>query len=697
LDAAAGAGGGATDGGGAGTGGAGGGVGGGRAGDASSSGGGADGGNGIWDASSDAASDGEADASTNDAANPERTTDTGNPILELVAGRLGGPGNVDGTGTAARFFHPSGVTSDGAGNLFVADTNNHTIRKVVIATGEVTSLAGSGGSGTGTPAGMTDGTGTAARFYSPSDVTSDGEGNLFVADSGNNMIRKVVIATGEVTTLALGFKQPTGVASDGVGNLFVADNGSHTIRKVVIASGKVTTLAGSAGNSGSADGTGTAARFCNPYGVANDGAGNVFVTDNYDSHYTIRKVVIATGEVTTLAGSSGYRTLDGTGTAAQFYHPSGVASDGAGNLFVADNLAIRKVVIATGEVTTLAGSADEPGSDDGTGTAARFRFPHGVASDGTGNLFVADADNNTIRKVIVATGEVTTLAGSVKNAGATDGTGAAARFNGPTDIARDGASNLFVADTNNNTIRKVVIATGEVTTLAPWFSYPSGVMSDGADNLFVADSLNRTVCKVVIATGQVTTLMEPTQTNNLYYPYGVASDGAGNLFVSSYQNDFAILKIVIATGEVTTLALGFNQPTGMASDGVGNLFVADNGSHTIRKVIIATGEVTVLAGSQGKSGSQDGKGTTARFNGPSDVTSDGAGNLFVADTYNHTIRKVVIATGEVTTVVGTPGRARVLLGPLPAELNAPTGVAFVPPRSLFITDQYDNAVLVARF
>ncbi|MCX6996217.1 MAG: hypothetical protein NTV49_03825 [Kiritimatiellaeota bacterium] len=221
-------------------------------------------------------------------------------------GQPGGQGNVDGTGSAARFNNPNGAAVDSAGNVYVADYNNHTIRKVTAA-GVVTTLAGSAGS-----SGSADGTGNAARFCGPIGVAVDSAGNVFVADSFNHTIRRVTPA-GVVTTLAgsagtpgsadgtgsvARFYNPTDVAVDSAGNVFVTDNNNHTIRKVTVA-GVVTTLAGSAGTSGSADGAGNAARFNHPVGVAVDGAGNVFVTDN--NNHTIRKLTAA-GVVTTLAG-----------------------------------------------------------------------------------------------------------------------------------------------------------------------------------------------------------------------------------------------------------------------------------------------------------------------------------------------------------------------------------------------------------
>ena len=326
---------------------------------------------------------------------------------------------------------------------------------VLTLTGAVSVLAGQA-----PQLGTTDGTGSAARFNALSGITTDGT-NLYVADTGNNTIRKVVIATGAVTTIA----------------------------------GTVGT--GTAQTSGSTDGTGSAAKFKAPFAITIDGT-NLYVADTNNN--TIRKVVIATGAVTTLAGSAGIPgSTDGIGSAGLFNSPSGITTDGT-NLYVSDtgNRTIRKVVIATGAVTTLAGSAGTPGSTDGVGSTALFGTVFGITTDGT-NLFVADTDNNTIRKVVITTGAVTTLAGSAGQIDNTDGAGTAARFNSPVGITTDGA-NLYIADSSSDSIRKVVIATGTVTTLVAGTSlnstsplnFPLSITTDGA-SLFVADTHNSTI------------------------------------------------------------------------------------------------------------------------------------------------------------------------------------------------------------
>jgi sugar lactone lactonase YvrE len=232
----------------------------------------------------------------------------------------------------------------------------------------------------------------------------------------------------------------------------VSDQNNHIIRKIVIATKEVTTIAGTAGITGSADGTGAGARFYFPAGITTDGT-YLYVSDQGNN--TIRKIVITSGVVTTLAGTAGTSgAVEGTGPAARFQSPAGITTDGT-NLYVADSInnSIRKIVIATGVVTTIANTARTPGSADGAGTAATFNLPKGITTDGT-TLYVADTDNNTIRKIVIATGIVTTLAGTAGFDGAVDGVGTVARFSGPTDITLAGAT-LYVVDSNNQTIRKI--------------------------------------------------------------------------------------------------------------------------------------------------------------------------------------------------------------------------------------------------
>ncbi len=325
-------------------------------------------------------------------------------IVSTLAGQAGTSGTADGAGSAVRFHDPADVAVDSTGNIYVADTANHTVRKVTLA-GVVSTLAGQAL----TP-GSANGSGSAARFNHPSGLAVDGAGNVYVADTDNETIRRIT-PTGDVTTVAgqagisgstdgpgstASFNGPSGVVVDAAGNLYVADTLNHTIRRITSA-GMVSTIAGAAGVSGSADGTGSAARFHGPQGLAIDGTGNLYVADTNND--TIRKVVTATGAVTTVAGQAGISgSTDGAPGQARFYFPSGVAVDSNGNLYVADtdNHALREVS-PSGSVSTIAGTAGASGTADGLGAAARFNFPSGIAVDGTGNIYVADTSNHAIR------------------------------------------------------------------------------------------------------------------------------------------------------------------------------------------------------------------------------------------------------------------------------------------------------------
>jgi len=241
----------------------------------------------------------------------------------------------------------------------------------------------------------------------------------------------------------------------------VADTNNHTIRKIT-PTGVVTTLAGTAGTPGSTDTADGTPSFNSPNGVAVDGDGNVYVGDT--NNHTIRKIT-PTGVVTTLAGTAGATgSIDATGSVARFNGPTGVTTDSAGNVYVADsgNHTIRKITPA-GVVTTFAGTAGALGSTDTADGTPTFNVPQGVAVDGAGTVYVADQNNNTVRKITSA-GVVTTLAGSAGTSGSTDGAGAAARFSNPQAVSVDGADNVYVADLGNSTIRKITPA-GVVTTV----------------------------------------------------------------------------------------------------------------------------------------------------------------------------------------------------------------------------------------
>ncbi len=323
------------------------------------------------------------------------------PTVSTLAG-TGSLGFVNGIGTGASFKNPTGVTVDSNGNVFVADTDNNSVRKIT-PSGVVSTFAG-----TGSP-GFVNGIGTGASFK-------------------------------------LGY--PSGVAVDSIGNVFVADSVNFVIRKITPA-GVVSTFAGT-GSPGFVNGTGTGASFNLPSGVAVDSSGNVFVADTWN--YAIRKITPA-GVVSTFAGTGSPGFVNGTGTGASFGSPESVAVDSLGNVYVGDilNYAIRKITPA-GVVSTFAGNG-LVGFVNGTGTGASFNLGLGVAVDISGNVFVADSGNNTIRKITPA-GVVSTFAGNGLS-GFVNGTGTGANFRLPIGVTVDSSGNVFVADQSNNAIRKI--------------------------------------------------------------------------------------------------------------------------------------------------------------------------------------------------------------------------------------------------
>lgn len=350
------------------------------------------------------------------------------------------------------------------------------------------------------------------------------------------------------------------------------DSSKHTpiVNKLrsLLLTGMVSTLAGEAGVAGSTNGLGAKARFNHPFGITTDGS-NLYVSEI--TNQTIRKIKISTGEVTTLAGEFGKRgATDGIGRSARFNFPYGMATDGI-NLYVADsqNSAIRKVVIATGKVTTLAGTPGRGGTSDGIGMAAQFSSPQDVTIVGN-NLYVVDRPVNTIRKITISTGEVTTVAGEAKAWGFTDGIGTAARFCLPESITTDG-TNLYVADWFNNTIRKIAIETGEVTTLA------------GPDNATCALHNRNGKCLGGSNNASDDGLGAAARFN---YPGYITCDGK-NLYVMEGGRN--IRKIVIATGKVSTLSnilIGLGSTAvikGITNDGI-SLYATDINGHTIIKI-----------------------------------------------------------------------------------------------------------------
>jgi hypothetical protein len=553
--------------------------------------------------------------------------------VTTLAGLAASPGDADGRGGMARFDTPLGVAVDVLGNVIVADRGNRTIRRVTPA-GLTTTLAGTTGLGV-----VGDGPARLATFVRPLGVAVAADGNVFVTEYLTCELRRID-ARGTVATVAGAgcgaedgpagtgtLRQPAGVAVDeATGDVIVADSGNHAIRRVT-PDGTITTVAGSLGVPGGDDGRGTDARFNLPWEVAVDAAGNIWVADSGNA--TVRRVA-PDGTVTTVAGTAGMRGhRDGTGALAEFRSPQGVAIEPSGNLLVADagNNDVRRVDLPSGVVTRVAGTPPEVGRADGSGVAARFDSPTGMVRDGE-LLVVADRKNNAIRRVTLD-GVVNTLAGGTS--GSMDGSGAAAQFRSPEAVAADGSGVVFVADTDNSTIRRIDAA-GNVTLWAGWQRFL------GADDGVGTDARFR-------------------------FPRGIVADAMGNVRVIDTENH-TIRRIDPA--QVVTTVLGaartaghadgaasdarFFYPFGGAVDADGGLWIADRNNHVIRHVA-PDGSVTTVAGRPGVPGSVDGSGADARFRFPEGVHVTPAGDVLVGDSGNGLLRRVM-PDGVVTTIAG---------------------------------------------
>ncbi|MEY3014725.1 MAG: hypothetical protein RIT45_3460, partial [Pseudomonadota bacterium] len=645
---------------------------------------------------------------------PPHPQDTTDGTVTTLAGS-GSASFLDGPGTTARFYYPAGVTVDAKGTVYVADRSNHRIR-MVAADGTTTTLAGNGS------ASYQDGKGTLAKFNGPNGVDVDPNGNLYVADTGNQRIRKID-KDGVVTTVAgqassgwvdgpaanARFSNPYDVVFGSKGDIFVADYSNHRIR-VVSPAGTVSTLAGN-GTSGTTDGVGAQATFSSPCGLALDANGNLIVVTR--SGHRMRRVTPA-GEVATIAGSAGAGYKDGAAGSAQLNSPSGVALAPDGVMLVADrgNHRIRRMASTkticvdnlpctadscdkqSGQcafVTIAAGGACSDGDGCTTGETCDgkggctggqkkacddknpctvdscnafsgdcvFAPAEGLCSDGQ---FCTVNDRCSNGSCVGDGREVSTLAGQA-SAGLLDGKGGAAKFNTPRGVAVDLQGNVWVADYGTHAIRRIT-SKGVVSTAA------GGLGSGFADG-----------------SGATARFTNPTD---------VANDGKGGVYVADRSNHR--VRHVTAGGLVTTFAgngsatykdgtgtaASFYYPEGIAYHGASStIYVADTYNHRIRK-IEANATVKVFAGN-GSATYKDGTGTAASFYYPRGIAVDGKGRVWVADSYNHRIRRIE-ANGAVTTVAGSSvgfaeGKGAV------ARFNYPFGIAIAPDGNAWVADR----------
>ncbi len=680
-------------------------------------------------------------------------------IMSTVAGTgTAGVGGDGGPATAAQINTPTGVAVDSAGNVYIADYTNHRIRRIAAGSGEMSTFAGTGVSGF-----LGDGgAATAARISGPTGLAVDAAGNVYIADQFNNRIRKVTVATGIISTVAgngvAGFSgdaglataaqlnRPTGVVVAASGNFYIADAYNHRVRKVTSATGVITTTAGTGTAGYNGDGPATGANLYYAWGVAVDAEENVFIAD-YNNH-RIRKVTAATGIISTVAGMTGAGFIGeaGPGPSARLYYPTGVAADASGTVYVADhyNQRIRKISATSGVITTVAGSGTAAfGGDTGEAPAAQLNYAQGVALSATGALYIADSNNHRVRMVsppTVVTRVMRTTAGTGTAGYNGDGPATAAHLYYPYGVAVDAQGNVFISDTYNQRIRKVTAATGAISTVAGTgvagyngdgpattvrLYYPAGLAIDADGNLYIADQYNYRVRKLTAATGVLTTIAGIgtggstgdnglATTAQLNLPTGVGLDAANNVYIAD-QSNHKIRKVTVATGVITTIAgngtagvagdggpattAQINSPTGVAVDGSNNVYIADYSNNRLRKVTAGTGVISTVIGSTAGFRGESELAATAMLYAPTGVAVDATGDVYIADQFNNRIRKFTVATGRIATVAGGGtgdfgGDGSVATA---AQLERPTGVAVDAAGNLHIADQFNHRVRRAAF
>jgi len=642
-------------------------------------------------------------------------------ISTIAGGGL--PVNIPGTSASLDYGEPRYVAVDRTGNVFFEDQNM--VLRWDAVTGVLTLVAGNGTTGFSGD----NGPATSAQLYGPTGVALDSSGNLYIADAGNNRIRKV--STGVITTVAgngtSGFggdngpaiiaqlNGPEGLAVDSAGSLYIADRLNNRIRKV--AGGVITTVAGGGSSLGD-NGPAVGARLSGPYGVAVDSAGNLYIADSGNNR--IRKV--SAGVIATVAGNGAYGFAgdNGPATSAQLAGPSGVAVDSAGNFYIADG-ANRIRMVTSGGITTVAGGGSSLG-DNGPATSAQLAAPHAVALDPNGNLYIADSYNSRVRKV--SSTVIATVAGGGSSAG-DNGSPASAQLNGPYGLTVDSGGSLYIAEAYNNRIRKVSNAV--ITTMAgggpslgdngpptsAQLFFPEGVAVDAAANLYIADTGNNRIRGV--SSGLIATVAGngawgfsgdggPAPSAALNSPEGVAVDSAGNLFIADTLNHRVR---EVSNGAITTVAgtgtqafggdngpaasAQLNNPWGVAVDSAGNLYIADTYNNRIRRVSGRVITTVAGTGTQGFGG-DNGPATSAQLNKPYGIAVDAAGGLYIADSGNNRIRKV--SGGVIATLAGngTPGYSGDNGPAAGAQLSAPIGIAVDSTGNVYIADSGNTRI-----
>ncbi len=673
-------------------------------------------------------------------------------VMSTIAGN--GVTGFSGDGSAAteaRLDTPQGIAVDMDGNVYIADARNNRIRKVNASDGKISTIAGVGTVGSS----GNDGPATAAQLNQPLDVATDKDGNVIICDSVNNQIRKVTIADGKITLVAgtgsIGFSgdggpataarlnMPVGAVLDSAGNLYFSDRSNQRIRLIVAGTNVITTIAGNGESPASTLGNvgdglsalGAALNF--PTGLAIDPAGNVYIGDR--DNRRVRKLIRATTNdsiAPQVAITSPTTAVTFTATSGAI-NLSGASADNAGVAFVGwnndrggsgiaagttawsvqnlsllaglnnvtvtawdagGNAASATLAITFNPAQFIVNYAGEGGpgdtGDGGPAVGARLS-PIGLAFAG-GALYAADDESHRVRRINAA-GIINAFAGSGALGSTGDGGPALnASMNAPSDVVADAAGNVYVADTGNNRVRRISpdgrIATYAGTGVADYngdnipateaqLAGPTGLALDAAGNLYIADSDNYRVRKVTASTGVITTVAGtgrigfsgdggPATQAEMQLPFGLAVDRNGVLYIGDRRD--GRIRRVGPDGVITTFAGtgtrgydGDDKPakdarigtTGfMTTDADGNLYFADTSNHRIRRVTTSTGVITTVAGNgvAGRGG-DGGDPKLAQLTAPYDIALDGAGNLYIADWGNWLIRKLQLTAG-IRTVAG---------------------------------------------
>jgi len=632
---------------------------------------------------------------------------TGTLICIAGTGRTGFSGD-NGPAMSAQMSYPWGIAVDSAGSVYFTDRDSNNIRRV--ANGIITTFAGSaaaGFAGDGKAA-------SAALFSGPSGLAFDAAGNLFVADTGNQRIRRIapdgtvstVAGTGEqgfssdgVPALESDLNSPEGVAIDSAGNLYIADTQNQRVR-IVAKDGTISTFAGNGYPGFSGDnGPATQATVFLPTDVAVDPSGNVYIADLGSS----RIRMVSKGNISTVAGSDeGINPIDGQAAVSiRFNGPTGVAADQAGNVYFTEGSIgsgsglgkgdFRVWKISAGVATSAAGNGLKSFSGDGSAAkAAQMNAPAGMTFDPAGNLYIADSGNNRVR-MISPSGTITTVAGTGAPGFSGDfGPATAAQLNQPSSVALDSSGNLYIADTANNRVR-VVLTDGIIRTLA-----------GNGNAAFAGDG-------------------GPAELASLHGPRGVAVDSSGNVFIADTLS-LRVREVVVGSSIIQTLAgnglatfagdggpafnAALNQPSSVALDAAGNIYFTDELNLRVRK-ISTDGTISTVAGSYVPplfgnglvgiiipAGAGDGgPATQANLLTPKGVAVDNNGNIYIADSGENRVRKVTPDV-NITTLAGNGtccysgdgGIATV------AQLNIPLGLAIDVSGNLYVTDSGNNAI-----